>query len=166
MTRRNYRTTFIFLGLAVAFVLVRLFVFHTVRIQGSSMDDTLRDGEIALVTCFDYRFGGGPARGDIVECSFPDRSGTYVKRVIGLPGEHIEIRGGKTYIDGAYYAEDYVSSPAENYSVVLGPDAYLVLGDNRAESHDSRSADMGLLKRENFLGRVRMVLSPFREIDS
>jgi len=166
MTRRNYRTTFIFLGLTVAFVLVRLFVFHTVRIQGSSMDDTLRDGEIALVTCFDYRFGGGPARGDIVECAFPDRSGTYVKRVIGLPGEHIEIRGGKTYIDGAYYAEDYVSSPAENYSVVLGPGAYLVLGDNRAESHDSRSADMGLLKRENFLGRVRMVLSPFREIDS
>ena len=166
MNRRSRRATLIFLGLAVVFVMVRLFVVHTVRIQGSSMDATLRDGEIALVTCFDYRFGGEPARGDIVECAFPNRSGTYVKRVIGLPGERIEIRDGKTYIDGAYYAEEYVSSYAEDYAVVLGEDEYLVLGDNRAESYDSRSADMGLLKKENFLGRVRMVLSPMREIDS
>jgi len=63
-------------------------------------------------------------------------------------------------------AEDYVSSAAADYAVTLGPDEYLVLGDNRAESHDSRSADMGLLKKENFLGRVRVVLSPYRQINS
>lgn len=166
MNRRSYKATFLFLALAVTFVLLRMFVVHTVRIQGSSMDNTLRDGEIALVTGFDYRFGGKPERGDIVECAFPNRSGTYVKRVIGLPGEFIEIRNGKTYIDGEYFAEKYVSSLAEDYTVTLGKDEYLVLGDNRAESYDSRSTDMGLLKKENFLGRVRMVLSPFREINS
>ena len=166
MNRRSYKATFLFLALAVTFVLLRMFVVHTVRIQGSSMDNTLRDGEIALVTGFDYRFAGKPKRGDIVECAFPNRSGTYVKRVIGLPGEFIEIRNGKTYIDGEYFAESYVNSLAEDYTVTLGEDEYLVLGDNRAESYDSRSADMGLLKKENFLGRVRMVLSPFWEINS
>ena len=166
MNRRSYKATFLFLALAVTFVLLRMFVVHTVRIQGSSMDNTLRDGEIALVTGFDYRFGGKPERGDIVECAFPNRSGTYVKRVIGLPGEFIEIRNGKTYIDGEYFAENYVNSRAEDYAVTLGEGEYFVLGDNRAESYDSRSADMGLLKKENFLGRVRMVLSPLREINS
>ena len=162
---KHRKATWIFLGLAVIFVLIRLFVVHTVRIEGSSMDDTLKSGEVALVNCFEYRFGGTPDRGDIVECAFPDRSGTYVKRVIGLPGETVEIRDGLTYINGEYYPEDYITSISGDYSVVLGADEYLVLGDNRAESHDSRSEDMGLLKKENFLGRVCLVLSPYRELE-
>ena len=64
-------------------------MFHTVRIEGTSMVDTLRGGDLALVTRFDYRIGA-PERGDIVECSFPGRSGTYIKRVIGLPGDTVE----------------------------------------------------------------------------
>lgn len=141
---------------------VHLFGFHLISIRGSSMNETLKSGEIALVTKFDYLFGRQPRRGDIVECRFPNRSGVYVKRLIGLPGETIEIIGGRLYINGTPLSEPYVSSPGADYHMTLGEDEYLVLGDNRVESHDSRAEDMGLLTKDDFIGRVRIVVYPFR----
>ena len=150
---------------AAACALIHFFGFHIVSISGSSMNQTLRSGDYALSTRFDYLFGIDPKRGDIAECRFPDRSGTYIKRVIGLPGETIEISEGRLYIDGEALSEPYVSSPSADYSVTLGEDEYLVLGDNRADSHDSRAADMGLLSEDDFIGRVRFVIFPFRNIE-
>lgn len=150
---------------ALVCVLLRLFAFHLVRIEGSSMQDTLNSGEIVLVTRFDYRFGAKPARGDVVECRFPGRVDTYVKRVIGLPGETVELREGKTYIDGAAISEPYVFSIAEDYSISLSEDEYLVLGDNRCESYDSRAADMGPIGKEDILGRVRLCVWPLHGVE-
>ena len=146
--------------------LLRLFVFHLVRIEGNSMQDSLCSGEIALVTSFDYRFGATPARGDIVECRFPGRVDSYVKRVIGLPGETVELREGKTYIDSVPLEEPYVFSIAEDYSIVLGENEYLVLGDNRCESYDSRAEDMGPIGAEDILGRVRLCVWPLHGVES
>lgn len=166
LTRRNPLRGVIWIAVfALICVLLRLFVFHLVRIQGSSMEDTLCSGEIALVTSFDYRFGAKPARGDIVECRFPGRVDTYVKRVIGLPGETVELREGKTYIDGAAISEPYVFSIAEDFSISLGENAYLVLGDNRCESYDSRAADMGPIGKEDILGRVRLCVWPLHGVE-
>ena len=166
LTRRNPLRSVIWIAVfALICVLLRLFVFHLVRIQGSSMEDTLCSGEIALVTSFDYRFGAKPARGDVVECRFPGRVDTYVKRVIGLPGETVELREGKTYIDGAAVSEPYVFSIAEDYSISLGENAYLVLGDNRCESYDSRAEDMGPIGAEDILGRVRLCAWPLHAIE-
>ena len=166
LTRRNPLRGVIWIAVfALICVLLRLFVFHLVRIQGSSMEDTLCSGEIALVTSFDYRFGAKPARGDIVECRFQGRVDTYVKRVIGLPGETVELREGKTYIDGAAISEPYVFSIAEDYSVSLGENEYLVLGDNRCESYDSRAADMGPIGKEDILGRVRLCVWPLHGVE-
>ena len=166
LTRRNPLRSVIWIAVfALICVLLRLFVFHLVRIQGSSMEDTLCSGEIALVTSFDYRFGAKPARGDVVECRFPGRVDTYVKRVIGLPGETVELREGKTYIDGAAVSEPYVFSIAEDYSISLGENAYLVLGDNRCESYDSRAADMGPIGKEDSLGRVRLCVWPLHGVE-
>ena len=166
LTRRNPLRSVIWIAVfALICVLLRLFVFHLVRIQGSSMEDTLCSGEIALVTSFDYRFGAKPARGDIVECRFPGRVDTYVKRVIGLPGETVELREGKTYIDGAAISEPYVFSIAEDFSISLGENAYLVLGDNRCESYDSRAADMGPIGKEDILGRVRLCVWPLHGVE-
>lgn len=166
LTRRNPLRGVIWIAVfALICVLLRLFVFHLVRIQGSSMEDTLCSGEIALVTSFDYRFGAKPARGDVVECRFPGRVDTYVKRVIGLPGETVELREGKTYIDGAAVSEPYVFSIAEDYSISLGEDEYLVLGDNRCESYDSRAADMGPIGKEDILGRVRLCVWPLHGVE-
>ena len=162
--RRNGRLLAALACFGALCLLAHLFVFHTVRIEGTSMVDTLRSGDIALVTRFDYASGRTPARGDIVECRFPGRSGAYIKRVIGLPGDRVEIADGRTYINGAPLSEPYATGPAEDYAAELGPDEYLVLGDNRAESYDSRAEDMGFLHGEDFLGRVRFVLWPLRKI--
>jgi len=154
---------------AAAFALIclslHLYVFHVVRVEGTSMVDTLRSGDIVLVTRFDYAGGRQPRRGDIVECSFPGRSGTYIKRVIGLPGDTVEIIDSRTYVNGTPLSEPYATGPSENYSASLGTDEYLVLGDNRAESYDSRAEDMGFISNENILGHVRLVLWPFRTIE-
>ena len=127
------------------------------------MVDTLRSGDVVLVTRFDYRIGT-PDRGDVVECSFPGRSGTYIKRVIGLPGDTVEIIDSRVYVNGAPLSEPYASGSSEDYAVRLGEDEYLVLGDNRSQSYDSRAADMGFIGRDNLLGRVRIALNPFRRI--
>ena len=166
LTRRNPLRGVIWIAVfALICILLRLFVFHLVRIEGGSMEDTLCSGEIALVTSFDYRFGAKPARGDVVECRFPGRVDTYVKRVIGLPGETVELREGKTYIDGAAISEPYVFSIAEDYSVSLGENEYLVLGDIRCESYDSRAADMGPIGKEDILGRVRLCVWPLHGVE-
>lgn len=143
-------------ALAALILILRLAVFHTVRIEGSSMKDTLHSGDIVLVS----RIAGKPERGDIVECRFPGRSGTYVKRLTGLPGETVEIRSGTTYVNGQAVPEPWLTSFAEDYSIALGTDEYLLLGDNRAESYDSREADMGPIGREDIIGRVIFSLWP------
>ena len=166
LQRRNPLRGLVWIAaIALVCLLLRLFVFHLVRIEGGSMQDTLCSGEIALVTGFDSRFGATPARGDIVECRFPGRVDTYVKRVIGLPGETVEIRDGRTYIDGAAISEPYVFSIPEDYSVTLGENEYLVLGDNRSESYDSRAEDMGPIGAEDILGRVRLCAWPLHAIE-
>ena len=139
---------------------LRRWVVCTVRVAGTSMQDTLRAADVALVTRFDYRLDRGPSRGDVVQCVFPGRSDTYIKRVVGLPGEFIRFSGGVLTVDGQPVKEPYVSTPTEDYELRLGQGEYLVLGDNRAESYDSRMADMGPLGADAFLGRVRCILWP------
>ena len=162
--RRGLRTAALVAAFAALCLALHLWVFHLVRVEGSSMVDTLNSGDVAFVTRFDYRLGA-PRRGDVVECRFPGRDGTYLKRLIGLPGETVEIIDGRTYIDGAALSEPYATGPSEDYRAELGADEYLVLGDNRSESYDSRAEDMGMLHREDLLGRVRCVLWPFRNIE-
>lgn len=127
-----------------------------VRISGSSMSHTLENGDWTLVT----RRVTTPKFGDVVECTFPGRSGHYIKRVIGLPGDWIQFTEGVLYVNGQALSEPYVSSPTSDLSIQLGEDEYFVLGDNRAESYDSRNEDMGCIRAENFLGYVRAIVWP------
>ena len=148
-------------ALAVALGLcLRHWVVGAVRVAGTSMRNTLCGGDIALVTRFDFRSGRTPGRGDVVECRFPNRSDTYVKRVIGLPGEEVRFLDGALWIDGQPAAEPYVSSPTADYQVRLGAGEYLLLGDNRADSYDSRMEDMGPVGADAFLGRARWIIWP------
>ena len=143
------------LGLAV-----RLWGVGLVRITGASMNNTLKSGDIVLVTRFDYRDGRHPAFGDVAECRFPGREDAYVKRIVGLPGEAIAFSGGQLSVDGCPVEEPYLSTPTEDFAIRLGEDEYLALGDNRAESYDSRMEDMGPVGRADILGRVRWILWP------
>ena len=143
----------------LAVLIIRSFFFKIIRVDGTSMTDTLQNNDRLFVTVLDMKLHG-PDRFDVVITHYDDTRKEYVKRVIGLPGETVEIRDGRTWIDAALLEEPYVFSSQEDYSIALGEDEYLVLGDNRAESYDSRASDMGPVSGRDLLGRVRFRIWP------
>ncbi|MBR5383566.1 MAG: signal peptidase I [Clostridia bacterium] len=169
---------------------IRAFVFELVRVDGGSMDNTLANGEIMFVTKYDYAStwlclpwqdaetqeqakrittGGEPERFDVVICRYPGRGGTnFVKRIVGLPGDTIELRNGYLYVNGELYEEPYIDDAYRTgrlntfgpYTVPEGE--YFVMGDHRNNSNDSRS--QGPITRDMIIGHVRTVLFPFNKI--
>lgn len=163
------------LSLAAAVVIVlalRQWAAELIRVKGSSMLSTLHNGDILGVTRWDYRVHP-PRRLDVVICYYPGRyirwkgkklfRACFVKRVIGLPGETVELRDSVVHINGLPLAEPYLD-PMKNRRlhnmppVTLGEDEVFVLGDNRDNSNDSRR--VGPLKLNMLRGRVRCVLFP------
>lgn len=135
--------------------------------QEGSMDPTLNAGDVLLVNRMAYRFST-PKRGDIIVYKTGDdkKASTHIKRIIGLPGETIQIKDGQILIDGETYQEDGGFPAIENAGVAetrvtLGNGEYFVLGDNRNNSEDSRYADMGNVKKRNIIGKVWFIASPW-----
>ena len=169
---------------------IRAFAFEMVRVNGESMNSTLANGEIMFVTKFDYAStwlsfpwqddeakenaarittGGNPQRFDVVVCRYPGRGDTnFVKRVVGMPGDTVEVREGYLYVNGEKYDEPYIKDEYRTgrlnsfgpYEVPEGE--YFVMGDHRNNSNDSRM--QGSLPRDMIIGHVRTVLYPFGEI--
>lgn len=142
--------------LAVVIFLLLQLVVRNFRIQGNSMQPTLETGQFVLVERVSYRFSA-PKRGDIVIFEYPRApQEDFVKRIIGLPGETVDIASGQVYINGTPLVEPYVhGQPTLTYRPIhltLGPDEYFVMGDNRAGSSDSRT--WGPLPRRNIVGRA------------
>ena len=152
------------LALVVA-LLIRTFVFGFVHVQGDSMLETLKNGDIMLVTMFD-RFFGDYERGEVVICNYPNAKGYRVKRVVGLPGDTIEIKAQTTYVNGEPVDEPFVEHLARtDYGpVTLDEDEYFLMGDNRAYSKDSRHGDVGPIVKREIVGVVRAVIFPFNAI--
>ena len=136
--------------------------------QEGSMDPTLNAGDVLLVNRMAYRFST-PKRGDIIVYKTGDdnkKASTHIKRIIGLPGETIQIKDGQILIDGETYQEDGEFPEIENAGVAetkvsLDSGEYFVLGDNRNNSEDSRYADMGNVKKRNIIGKVWFIASPW-----
>ena len=171
----------------VAALVIRSVIFEPVRVDGESMDDTLANGEIMFVSKFDYsstwltlpwqdnakketapRFtiGGDPKRFDVVICRYPGRGDTnFVKRVVGLPGDKIQLIDGYLYVNDEKYDEPYINDDYRTgrlntfgpYTVPEGK--FFVMGDHRNNSNDSRS--VGPIERNMIVGHVRQVLYPF-----
>lgn len=161
--------------LALAVVIaqaVHLVIFQPVAVKGESMTDTLQNGEIMYVSKPEYLLGD-PERFDVVICHYPGREENFVKRVIGLPGDVVEIRSNQVYVNGEPLSEPYLT-PEKNddgYSMApfaLGEDEYFVMGDNRDNSHDSRNYydyfTPAALTRDMIIGHVRCVIFPFSNI--
>ena len=147
-------------ALAIA-VVVRTFFVEPVRVDGNSMYPTLKHGEIMIVSKMGYLFGGEPELFDVVICHYPNRGNTnFVKRIVGLPGDTVEIRGGKLMVNGVMYNEKFLHEPiAENFGPYTVPEGkYFVMGDNRNNSNDSRRSEVGALDREYIIGKVSAVL--------
>lgn len=155
-------------------LLLRFFVVSLARIKGRSMLPTLQDRDWTLVWRLPYILGR-PRRFDVVICHFPGRKmkrlpflpQSFVKRVIGLPGETLEVVEGILHIDGQPVAEDFLDPAHTRFfrnrpPVTLGPDEYFVMGDNRDSSNDSRR--VGPLRRRAIVGRAVCVIFPPRRI--
>ena len=139
----------------------------TTVMQEGSMDPTLAAGDTVLINRLAYKIGE-PKRGDIIAYKVSDdkNASTHIKRVIGLPGETIEIREGQILINGETYQEKKNFPSIQNpglaeTSVTLDGDEYFVLGDNRNNSEDSRFVDVGNIKEENIIGKLWYVVSPW-----
>ena len=148
--------------------LVITFVGQRTQVSGSSMETTLSDGDQLIVDKISYRFRD-PNRYDIVVFPYQYEKNTYyIKRIIGLPGETVQIVDGYVYIDGQELDEHYGNEVMENPGlaadpVVLGDDEYFVLGDNRNNSQDSRAANVGVIHRDDLLGRAWIRIWPFNK---
>ena len=141
--------------------LVITFVGQRTEVEGASMENTLHNGDNLIVDKLSYRFHD-PERFDIIVFPFQFQDNTYyIKRIIGLPGETVQIMDdGSIYINGEKLEENYgmevikpetIGRAAE--PIELGDDEYFVMGDNRNNSSDSRTDMVGNIKRENIIGK-------------
>lgn len=128
------------------------------RIEGSSMEPNLHDGEYVLIDKVSYMLHT-PERGDVVVLVRPGER-DYIKRVIGLPGDTVEIRGGQVVVNGLMLDEPYLNEPirADVAARQIEPDRYFVMGDNRNNSSDSRS--FGAIEATDIVGRAWVVYWP------
>lgn len=153
------------IALVLAF-LIRSFVMAPFYIPSESMMPTLLIQDHLFVNKLIYRFSE-PQRGDILVFKYPpDRKKDLIKRVIGLPGEKVEIRDGKVYIDGAELTEEYLPDDMVINGTfgpeVVDADSYLMLGDNRNNSADSRV--WGELHKKDIIGRAELIYWPLDRI--
>ncbi|MCI9065739.1 MAG: signal peptidase I [Lachnospiraceae bacterium] len=143
----------------LAFVLVFSIGMRT-SVIGDSMEPSLHNGQEILMNRILYRISM-PKRGDVIVFLPNGNQNThfYVKRVVGLPGETVQIREGNVYIDGVLLAEnelfDKIADPGIAQSeLLLGSDEFFVLGDNRNSSEDSRSGNIGAVKKDSIIGKA------------
>lgn len=141
---------------------IRLFIFEPVRVSGPSMMPTLLDRERMFVEKVSL-WAAPPQRGEIIICWYPNEKDTCVKRVIGLPGETVEVRWGSVYINGealdeSAYWNDFIFSDMAAYTVP--ENCVFVMGDNRNVSKDSRAPSVGAIPLERIVGRARSVIWP------
>jgi signal peptidase I len=137
-------------------VAVFVYLYRPVRIEGSSMAPLLSDQERIFINEFIYHFEP-IARGDVIVFWYPlDRSKSFIKRVVGLPGDTVEIRGGRLFINGRRVKEPYVPASfldSSNFGPIrVPPGEYFVLGDHRDSSNDSRV--FGPVPRDDIYGKA------------
>jgi signal peptidase I len=161
----GFLTTEILETILPAFViafLINFFLAQSTYVHGQSMEPNLHPGQRLIVEKVSYR--RGPRRGDIVVIRLEEYEIPLIKRVVGLPGETVEIRDNRVYIDGEMLAERYLSGiDQHNYGPVRVPPSHVfVMGDNRNVSSDSRV--FGAVRLDQIVGRAWLTYWPIKEI--
>lgn len=156
----EYVEAFVIAVVLAGFIIT--FVAQSFLVQGSSMEPTLHNGERLLVNKFIYRFRL-PDRGDIVVFKYPaDPKRKFIKRVVALPGDEVEIREGKVFINDMALKEDYtLDQTYGSYGPEVVPDkSIFVMGDNRNNSEDSRFSDVGFVPLTSVVGEAFVIYWP------
>jgi len=149
-----------------AFLIV--FIYQPVKVEGTSMMPGLNDQERIFINKYEYKFGvGSIERSDLVVFHFPlDRSQSYIKRIIGIPGDWVQIDDGRVYLNGVRIDEPYVPDEYRDHISVsrrqVEPGQYFVLGDHRSSSNDSRM--WGFVDRSDIYGKAVFVYWPLAKI--
>ncbi len=168
--RRRFGTIFswifeILLVIILAYLCVVCFGARTVMV-GQSMSDEIQNGDTVLINRVKYIFFA-PKRGDVIvfRPNGNEKTHRYVKRVVGLPGERIQIRDGKLYINGMEYEKNKEIGKIEDPGIAaeeltLEQDEYFVLGDNCENSEDSRFVSVGNVKKKDIIGKAWLILFP------
>ena len=147
-------------------IVLRTFVFQMALVNQISMEPTLHEGQMLVISKINYLVGD-PQRGQIIVLKDETENKLLIKRVIGLPGEVIQVKDGKVYIDSKELQPDYTNFPTYAYTVdkwTLPAGKYFVLGDNREHSRDSRLENVGLVDRKNIVGRAVFRIWPFNKL--
>ncbi len=157
-TRQGHILLCVALWSAISFLVFSRYVLATVIIDGASMEPTLTSGDTCLLNRLEPLLGSID-RGEVVVLQDRGPTDYAIKRVIGLPNDEVEIRDGHVFVNGSELIEEYLAkgtstfSPSKNHDrIVVGPESYFVLGDNREISEDSRY--YGPIKKSALLGVV------------
>lgn len=166
---REFIIDFVKLILVVVIILfLMIYVVSVTQVVGNSMSSTLENGDVLILNKFKYRFTD-IKRGDIISLEYADTK-YLIKRVIGIPGDSISIRNNTLYINGNLYVENYLDEGLEYDDFELSSlgydkvpeDMYLVLGDNREDSLDSR--EIGLISKDDVIGKVSFRIWPLNKL--
>jgi len=163
-TRRVLLEIFETIVLALVLFMAINFLTARIRVDGSSMEPNFHDGDYVIVNRMAYRLGD-IQRGDVIVFPYPlHEEDDYIKRVIGLPGDHVAIYSGVVYVNGEPLTEPYImEKPDTDLAEIVIPDGYVyVMGDNRNASSDSRA--WGPLKIEKIIGKAVFRYWPFATV--
>lgn len=171
MVQQVLETIFYFSFLLLAVLVIQRFVVQPVEVDGKSMETTLSDGNHLLLEKVSYLFGE-PKRFDVIvfQPYMKKKEMYYIKRVIGLPGETVQIIDNIIYINGKPLIENFGKENEIRYDgiaenpIKLSADEYFVLGDNRNNSKDSRSETVGPIKRKSILGKAWCRIWPLNQL--
>lgn len=144
-------------------LLLRAYVLDITHVEGSSMYPTLTDNDNLITLKVLYLFDE-PQRGDIVVLHAPDSPGEdYIKRIIAIPGDELEISDGNVYINGVLQEESYITGiTTGTLHTYIEDGYYFVMGDNRENSRDSRASSVGLISRDDIVSKAVLRIYPFR----
>lgn len=149
----------VFLIILTAIIIIRIFFFSPIRVNGTSMYPTLQDKEFMILNKISLKQGIN--RFDIVVVQ--ENNKHIIKRVIGLPGESVMYKDNKLYINGKVIEDNYSKTTTNDFdNVILGENEYFVMGDNRAVSRDSRI--IGPVNIKNIKGKTNLIIFPFDKI--
>lgn len=156
------------LVVVVVILFLMIYIVSVTQVVGNSMYSTLEDGDVLILNKFKYRFFD-IKRGDIISLENDDTK-YLIKRVIGLPGDSISIKDNTLYINGEVYIENYLEEGLvyDDFELtslgydVIPDDMYFVLGDNRADSVDSR--EIGLISKDDVIGKISFRIWPLNKL--